>query len=551
MALSMRSTVLSLLLAGLVVAEPGVGSTREEWASGGMLASDFERFDRDRDGVLDQKEHARWARADREKEFLEASDDEGKANVHAKAKANVKANAKKAKAKAKDKAKDNKAQARQQKSAPQATAPQTTAPATELQQSIWVLGHEFSRDAFRNAVWCAILASLALGAKLVGHTSVPSAKKLEQDLARRRGHDIKREEAHKKLLEQASLNAKAAPKRRQARVATAVGDDVLAGIYDNQPKPTPQPRRSKQAKAAESASSAESGEAKRAEALRLRQLRVPVGGASRAAGGSSEQEEREDELDQATRPEGHAQEAAEGMGAARPKGQGAAETTAAKATPPVRAAARALWMASGPGTDVESNIHLHRQQEMRQLRASAEAEREAERVLEREIRAQQDSEYEEAKLMDQLRKEEERRQEAEDAEMVGLILAQEAEEAQRRAEAEAELERRRAALPDEPPAAGGAGAGAKADAAAVCSLAFRLPDGSRIQRRFRAAAPLAGVLEFLDLEPAVRALVKPGRWQLGNSYPRVMLAGEEKARATLTELGLAPSAMLVVYDLDK
>ena len=59
------------------------------------------------------------------------------------------------------------------------------------------------------------------------------------------------------------------------------------------------------------------------------------------------------------------------------------------------------------------------------------------------------------------------------------------------------------------------------------------------------------MLEFLDLEPAVRALVKPGRWQLGNSYPRVMLAGEEKARATLTELGLAPSAMLVVYDLDK
>ena len=446
--------MLSLLLAGLVVAEPGVGSTREEWASGGMLASDFERFDRDRDGVLDQKEHARWARADREKEFLEASDDEGKANVHAKAKANVKANAKKAKAKAKDnKAKDNKAQARQQKSAPQATAPQTTAPATELQQSIWVLGHEFSRDAFRNAVWCAILASLALGAKLVGHTSVPSAKKLEQDLARRRGHDIKREEAHKKLLEQASLNAKAAPKRRQARVATAVGDDVLAGIYDNQPKPTPQPRRSKQAKAAESASSAEGGEAKRAEALQLR-----VQKAAAAA----------------------AQEAAEGMGAARPKGQGAAETTTAKVTPPVRAAARALWMASGPGTDVESNIHLHRQQEMRELRASAEAEREAERVLEREIRAQQDSEYEEAKLMDQLRKEEERRQEAEDAEMVGLILAQEAEEAQRCAEAEAELERRRAALPDEPPAAGGAGAGAKADAAAVCSLAFRLPDGSRI-----------------------------------------------------------------------
>ncbi|EFN56883.1 hypothetical protein CHLNCDRAFT_144534 [Chlorella variabilis] len=175
-----------------------------------------------------------------------------------------------------------------------------------------------------------------------------------------------------------------------------------------------------------------------------------------------------------------------------------------------------------------------------------QAERQ-QRETDRQLREEQDAEYQRSLEADQQR-EAARAAAAREAEAAEAAARQAAERARaeaeaaeaQRAEAEAALRRRksekRLALPEEP-AAGTPGA---------TLIRIRLPDGSSHQRRFVAADPLQAVYDFVDSIEAVNAL----QYSLATTFPRRAYRREDSAGKSLLELELAPQAVLLMQPED-
>lgn len=151
----------------------------------------------------------------------------------------------------------------------------------------------------------------------------------------------------------------------------------------------------------------------------------------------------------------------------------------------------------------------------------------------RNMRWEQDQAYEESLAADRAKaeaveraKREQERQERE---------AREAEEAERKRIAHEErmleeaLERKKKSLPSEP---SGEEAG--------FNVIIRMPDGSRLSRRFRPSDPLQAVFDFLDITVSG---IKPRSYNLATSYPRKVLT--DGTSSTMEETGLKVDTVLM------
>eukprot|EP00899_Mesostigma_viride_P028067 jgi/Mesvir1/8445/Mv24148-RA.1 len=149
-------------------------------------------------------------------------------------------------------------------------------------------------------------------------------------------------------------------------------------------------------------------------------------------------------------------------------------------------------------------------------------------LAERDIRKQQDEEYQ-FSLMEDMRKAREAQaaaeREAHEARRE-REAAEAAEAAQQREEEERlrQLAEKRDRLPEEPPA-GEAG---------VTTVNFRTPDGTRFSRRFRKGDALQVLYDFVDVSSPS---TKVGSYRLVSSFPRCVYDHDSKHK-TLAELGL-------------
>ncbi|KAL3159233.1 hypothetical protein ABBQ32_011205 [Trebouxia sp. C0010 RCD-2024] len=169
-----------------------------------------------------------------------------------------------------------------------------------------------------------------------------------------------------------------------------------------------------------------------------------------------------------------------------------------------------------------------------------------ERELNRRLREEQDADYQRSLEAD---RERERKRAADRAEEEARQLAaQQAQDAQRaereaveqrKADLASALERRKASKK----------AGLQAEPAAgslnTAAIRIRLPDGSTAQRRFLADQPLQVVYDFADSLEGLNSL----KYSLATMHPKVVY-GSDKLQQSLSELSLAPQAVLLVQPHD-
>ena len=165
------------------------------------------------------------------------------------------------------------------------------------------------------------------------------------------------------------------------------------------------------------------------------------------------------------------------------------------------------------------------------------------RKAEQTLRNEQDREYEETLLADQIRDIE--RREVEAKERRGHEEKEEAKllETAKRASVLDGARSRMARAGDEPPL----------NADDVARLRFNLPNGKKVDRRFRASDTIETVRAFLVVH-----FHEQGIKTKNPKYPRLGLItnfpkrefGEEDGRLSLEEAGLAPQAVVMVQDLD-
>ncbi|KAG5191758.1 hypothetical protein JKP88DRAFT_266399 [Tribonema minus] len=168
----------------------------------------------------------------------------------------------------------------------------------------------------------------------------------------------------------------------------------------------------------------------------------------------------------------------------------------------------------------------------------------AERDQARRLREEQDAEFHAALEADRrLHEDRERerrdaqRAEAEAQRQVELAAAQEADEADRRAQRLREL---RDGIGQEPP-----------PGPQATRLRMQLPNGTKLDRRFAKDAPLRAVQDFLELHfleapPGARI----ARFSMNTNYPKRTYAGADDLAASLDAAGLHPQALLLILDLD-
>lgn len=120
-----------------------------------------------------------------------------------------------------------------------------------------------------------------------------------------------------------------------------------------------------------------------------------------------------------------------------------------------------------------------------------------------ELREQQDADYHESLLADQLKEQalaEEKRQ--------SELAQQHAEEAAKRLQESLAL--KEASLPDEPPT----------EVDDAIQLVIRLPEGGRLSRRFRTSHQLQSVFDFVDVFAGQNVGIEPGKYNLVSQFPR-------------------------------
>eukprot|EP00747_Dinoflagellata_sp_TGD_P165079 gnl/TRDRNA2_/TRDRNA2_185899_c0_seq1.p1 gnl/TRDRNA2_/TRDRNA2_185899_c0~~gnl/TRDRNA2_/TRDRNA2_185899_c0_seq1.p1 ORF type:complete len:500 (-),score=118.63 gnl/TRDRNA2_/TRDRNA2_185899_c0_seq1:150-1541(-) len=178
--------------------------------------------------------------------------------------------------------------------------------------------------------------------------------------------------------------------------------------------------------------------------------------------------------------------------------------------------------------------------EMDSHRAEIVARRE-QHAEDRSLRSEQDREYEEALEMDRLREAEQKAEEEKRAEEAARQQAA-AAEAQRQAE-EAEAQRQAVEARRKEQAAALEAPGADATA----RISLRLPNGQRIERKFRPTSTLAGVYTWAECcgvlpENASKGIEIPQRFTLKTSFPSTELTAME---STVEELKLAGTMILL------
>lgn len=139
-----------------------------------------------------------------------------------------------------------------------------------------------------------------------------------------------------------------------------------------------------------------------------------------------------------------------------------------------------------------------------------------------ELRQQQEQELAESVLMDQMREQEAQRE----REAAEVLERSKWEEEQR---AKEDLEAKAARLPEEP----------AADDPGRVALMLKLPDGGRLQRRFRATETLGFLYDYVDVQKAELA----GRYRLVSTMPR---KGYEDRDVTLAQAGIGNQFVLLV-----
>jgi FAS-associated factor 2 len=155
------------------------------------------------------------------------------------------------------------------------------------------------------------------------------------------------------------------------------------------------------------------------------------------------------------------------------------------------------------------------------------------REMDRLIREEQDLAYQESLLADQEKEErvrEEERQRGEEERRAREEERRVREEAERKAaHRKNELDKKRARLPSEP-----------REGERSCSIAVRLPDGSRLTRRFRPSDTVRTIYDFVDVnESADLAL---GSYDLCTNYPRKVLPEDD---VTIEAAGLTETQVLL------
>jgi FAS-associated factor 2 len=80
----------------------------------------------------------------------------------------------------------------------------------------------------------------------------------------------------------------------------------------------------------------------------------------------------------------------------------------------------------------------------------------------------------------------------------------------------------------------------------VCKLVFRLPNGSRIERRFRNDDTLQLLYEFVETLTEMESIHS---FDLYSNFPRQSYA--DKKHLTMLEANLVPSAMIVVEEYNQ
>ncbi len=157
---------------------------------------------------------------------------------------------------------------------------------------------------------------------------------------------------------------------------------------------------------------------------------------------------------------------------------------------------------------------------------------------EQQLREEQNREYQEALLADQMREIERReaaeREQREREEIEEAERLKRAKEESRLADAKSRVE----SAGGEPPA------GAKG----IASLRFTLPNGKRVDRRFCAADRIETIRAFLIVHFHEQA-IEMKNFSLSTSYPRKTF-DENDDSLTLNEAGLTPQAVVMVQDLD-
>jgi hypothetical protein len=144
------------------------------------------------------------------------------------------------------------------------------------------------------------------------------------------------------------------------------------------------------------------------------------------------------------------------------------------------------------------------------------------------LREKQEQEYQESLMMDQQK--ERQRRESEEDELLAAAMKkseEEAEEAAKRAVEEAK-QAALAMVPTEP---------APSDAG-VTTIAFRMTDGSRIQRRFIESNQIKHLIAFIEAEGT-----NMDELQLMTNFPKKIYSDPEQ---TLKDAGLCPDGMLIV-----
>lgn len=171
-----------------------------------------------------------------------------------------------------------------------------------------------------------------------------------------------------------------------------------------------------------------------------------------------------------------------------------------------------------------------------ELLAQAEAQR-LQRQEEIRLREEQDREYQEALLADQIReieqREREERERREEEERVELERLAGEKDRRRLVDAMELMEK------CVEPAVGSKG---------MARLRFTLPNGKKVDRRFQSLDTMEVVKAFLIVHFNEQE-VEMKNFGLSTNFPKKTF-GEEDDNKTLEELGLAPQAVVMVQDLD-
>jgi FAS-associated factor 2 len=171
---------------------------------------------------------------------------------------------------------------------------------------------------------------------------------------------------------------------------------------------------------------------------------------------------------------------------------------------------------------------------------AAEAARRLIREEEQRLRAEQDAEYREALAADRCREDE--RRSAAERERRGREEEEEAARAREAAEA-GRIERARSVV-------GRSGGEPPAGSPGVARLRFALPDGRRVDRRFRGSVDTIGTMRaFLVVHFHESGMGGMRNVGLSTNFPRRTYE-ESDDGMTLEEAGLAPQAVVMVQDLD-